>query len=355
MSEYFKGHERLEVFEKTGAMMRMGLPSHLEVSDYQTLRNLISKGSWDEALSYLSAFHVQNMFMNSVYFEWIIILTEYYIELTSVEAYKKIYPKVLADYEKLLDGISKLYPADSEIKIIKMVRDLLGNQNLTIDSGKSLFSEMEKDYQELSQAFNEKKLEKSLELITRTHHHAVIRHDSLSGFIYTFPSTVVGVDGETLAVELSNGSVMKNQKWLGLWELSKVLSPVDLAAFLGEHLRFHFSGDKREGKTTIVEDDKKIRLVFDPCGSGGAIRRRLGNDVVNLQEKHPLAWNKCGEVNLYCTHCALNEKYSIDLFGYPKLVVEFEADPSKPCGWTIYKNKEDVPSEVYERLGVSRV
>ena len=139
-----------------------------------------------------------------------------------------------------------------------------------------------------------------------------------------------------------------------MWELTKVLTPVDLAAFLAEHLRSHFSGPERKGQTQVIEDDKKIRLIFDPCGSGGALRRRLKNDVVNLKEKHQLGWNKCNEVNLYCSHCALNEKKSIDMFGYPKLVVEFQADENKPCGWTLYKNPDDVPSEVYERLGLKK-
>jgi hypothetical protein len=351
MSKYFAGIERMQIFEKTGTAMRMGLPSELDVSDYQVLRNLVTNNRWEEAIQYLTSFHAQNMFMNSVYFEWSIIIADYYTELTSKESYKKVRPLVLADYKIFLESISKIFHLNSEKEVMEVMGKLYEDENLSMKSADFLFAEMEKDFQILLGIFKEKDIDKALGQITTFHHHAVIRHDSLSGFIYSFPTTVVRVDGEKLALELSNGSVLRNQKWLGLWELSKLLSPLELAAFLAEHLRFHFSGDQREGKTTIVEDENKIRLIFDPCGSGGAIRRRLGSEVVNLQEKHQLAWNKCGEVNLYCSHCALNELYSIEQFGYPKLVVEFQADPNKACGWTIYKNKEDVPEDVYKRLG----
>ena len=354
MSDYFIGQERLQVFEKTGSLMRMGVPSSLEIPDYQVIRNLLLKSEWDEASKYLSTFHAQNMFMNVVFFEWCIIMTNYYAELTSIESEKEFRKKALRDFKVLMNKMGESYSEAEEKIVIEQMKDLFDEEKLSISSADFIVGEMEKDFKELQDAFSRKDLKKSLDFLPVFHHRAVIRHDTFATFVYSYPTSIIEVDGEKMAVEISNGSILRNQKWLGLWDLANVLSPEELSAFLAEHLRFHFSGSTREGKTTVIEDDKKIRLIFDPCGSGGAIRRRLGESVVNLKEKHNLAWSKCGEVNLYCSHCALNEKYSIDRFGYPKLVVEFEADPNKPCGWTIYKNPADVPADVYHRLDLEK-
>lgn len=354
MSEYFIGNERLQTFEKTGTFMRMATPGQLEIPDYQIVRELLLKGNWDEAGRYISTFHAQNMFMNSVFFEWCIIMINYYAELTSVEAEKKFRVKAIKDYKALITKMGESYPAENEQLVIEQMKSLMDADNLGLSSGDYIFADMEKDFNELQSAFNSQDLSKSLKLLTSFHRHCVIRHDSLATFVYSYPTSIIEVDGEKMAVEVSNGSVLRNERMGGIWELTKILTPLDLAAFLAEHLRFHFSGEGREGKTTIVEDDKKIKLIFDPCGSGGAIRRRLGEAEVKLNEKHDLAWNKCGEVNLYCSHCALNEKISIDLFGYPKLVVDFQADGQKPCGWTVYKDPKDIPAEVYQRLGLTK-
>ena len=351
MSEYFSGNERLETFEKTGAPMRMGDVAQLMIPDYQVLRNLVSSNKWGEALSYFSIFHAQNVGMNSLLFDWCMAMTNYYAELTSPEAEINLRLKAISNYRKLIDKIKESYQDKNDFDIIDQMKNYFTIDNLLTQTSTSLIAAMEESSDKLKTALKNEDEEESQKFINSYHHQAVIRHDSLVTFTYSYPTTASEASEEKMGIEIANGSMLKNPIWNGLWELTKVLTPVDLAAFLAEHLRFHFSGPGREGQTRIVEDDKKIRLVFDPCGSGGALRRRMGSEIKTLHEKHDLSWNKCGEVNLYCTHCALNEKHAIDLFGYPKFVVEWQADANRPCGWTIYKNKEDVPKEVYERLG----
>lgn len=354
MSAYFNGPERLGVFEKTGTPLRMGDVEKLIISDYQVLRNFVKDNQWDQAIAYLTSFHAQNITMNSIFFGWCKTLSGYYAELTSDEKEKSIRPKVILDFHRVMDATKKTYSNNEDIILIEKMKQYFSGENFLPEKVDALIEEMNADFKLVIDSFNEKNEAKALKLITRFNRNAVIRHDSFASYVYSYPSSVVDASGEKIAVEIANGSLLKNQMWLGMWDLIKILSPIDLAAFLAEHLRFHFSGLEREGSTQVIEDDKKIRLIFDPCGSGGALRRRLEADVVNLKEEHQLAWNKCGEVNLYCSHCALNEKFSIDLFGYPKLVVEFENDANKPCGWTIYKDKKDVPQEVFDRLGMTR-
>jgi hypothetical protein len=56
----------------------------------------------------------------------------------------------------------------------------------------------------------------------------------------------------------------------------------------------------------------------------------------------------------YCTHCAINELESMRRLGYPILVTEFESDPQKPCGWTVYKDPNLIPERYFTRLGFER-
>lgn len=354
MTDYFKGVERLETFPATGASMRMGEVEHLFVPDFEVLKQKIRSHLYDEASAYLNVFYAQNTGMIGLLFDWCGAQVKMYQEQTSEKQEVSLRLKAITDYQKLIDLLGVSYTKKHEKTILVQLRNYFSEENLHLVTNSEIFRDLENAYKNLMTALNEKNESAALELVDHYHAHAFLYHDGLISFIYSYPTTVMQESGESIALEVGNGSIMKNPLWSGMWELTKVLTPVDLAAFLAEHLRSHFSGAGRLGQTQIIEDDKKIRLIFDPCGSGGAIRRRLQDDIVNLKEKHQLGWNKCNEVNLYCSHCALNEKKSIDMFGYPKLVVEFQADPEKPCGWTMYKNEADVPLAVYERLGIKK-
>ncbi|MEA9357829.1 hypothetical protein SHI21_16480 [Bacteriovorax sp. PP10] len=354
MSNYFKGDERLETFFGTGGLMRMGDITKLNVPDFEVLRNQIVSHQWDKALEYFNFFYTQNTGMIQLLMESFLSMPKFYAELTSVENEKLLRKKAITDYQTLIDLLRDSYRNKDDQNILVQVKNYFSEENLHSQNAAKILGEMEITFNKTCQALKANDESKALHLVINYHHQVLIYHDALITFSYSYPTTVLQESGEEIALSVCNGSIARNPMWNGMWELTKILTPTDLAAFLAEHLRFHFSGAGRGGQTQIVEDDKKIRLIFDPCGSGGALRRRLKDDVVNLQEKHQLGWNKCGEVNLYCSHCALNEKKSIEMFGYPKLVVEFQADENKPCGWTMYKDAADVPAEVYTRLGLKK-
>ena len=143
-----------------------------------------------------------------------------------------------------------------------------------------------------------------------------------------------------------------------MWRTFAALAPVERAAFLAEHLRSHFSGPGGEGAVEIVEEKDSYRLIFDPCGSGGAMRREIaarpatGFDV--LPAASPFTWGRPGEVPAYCAHCAMNEISSVARFGYPLWVTEFCADPQRPCGWTVYKAPDLIPERCFTRIGARK-
>lgn len=129
-----------------------------------------------------------------------------------------------------------------------------------------------------------------------------------------------------------------------------------------EGMRAHFSGPAHRGAVEVTEDEEKWVLAFDPCGSGGRMRR--GDPVVGQTSRmeppygfddangaHDWTWQQEG-VCLYCAHCSfVNEIFPIEQTGAPLRVTEYPQDPHDQCRWTVYKREEAIPDWAYERVG----
>jgi hypothetical protein len=129
-----------------------------------------------------------------------------------------------------------------------------------------------------------------------------------------------------------------------------------------EGMRGHLGGEAHSGAVHVTEDDEKWVMEFDPCGTGGRIRRgdpANGRppaaelpDVFGVTEReHDWTWQEKG-VCVYCAHCSLvNEILPIEHLGVPMRVTEYPKSPNDPCRWTVYKSGEAVPDEAYQRVG----
>jgi hypothetical protein len=130
-------------------------------------------------------------------------------------------------------------------------------------------------------------------------------------------------------------------------------------AFLSyEAMRGHLCGPGRRGDLEVEEDDEKIVIAFDPCGSGGRQQRNGAFGVT--QEQHDWAWNETG-VCYYCAHCCFAlERWPAEQWGHPVRVVdsplydEAHADVPKKCTWTVYKTTDAIPAEAYRRIGLEK-
>jgi hypothetical protein len=137
-----------------------------------------------------------------------------------------------------------------------------------------------------------------------------------------------------------------------------------------EAMRAHLVGPARDGRMEIDEDDERIVVKFDPCGSGGRSMRGdpiegTGSRVLQpyefgvTQDKYDWAWNEEG-ICYYCAHCCLTlEKLPEERWGHPVRVVDpptwgGSADaPStrRQCTWTVYKSLAAIPEAAYQRVG----
>lgn len=126
-----------------------------------------------------------------------------------------------------------------------------------------------------------------------------------------------------------------------------------------EGMRAHYGGPTRHGEFEVIDDGDRYRMVFNPCGTGGMMRRgdpETGappweTTGVNRTPK-PYTWGQTG-VPWYCTHCSLYlEHWAAEDYGWPIRPVVYNAEASGPStSWLIYKGRERTHAEDYERIG----
>ncbi|MDO8567753.1 MAG: hypothetical protein Q7R57_03445 [Dehalococcoidales bacterium] len=132
----------------------------------------------------------------------------------------------------------------------------------------------------------------------------------------------------------------------------------ELVQMRAETMRAHRCGPKLKGDFTVTEEKDRYVLTFDPCGSGGRMRRtgreKPPYNYGKTKKAYPWSWGKVG-VPYYCVHCCIwQEILPIEMYGYPLRVTAYNDDPHAPCGWYIYKKPELIPEEYFTRVGVKK-
>lgn len=132
-----------------------------------------------------------------------------------------------------------------------------------------------------------------------------------------------------------------------------------------EGMRSHRSGPGELGGFEIVEEEDRYVLSFDPCGSGGRIRRtgeldkrppRTGPpyNFGRIRKGYPWSWGLAG-VPYYCVHCCVwSEIQSIEWIGFPFRITDYNDDPEKPCRFLFYKEQRLIPERFLTRIGKTR-
>jgi hypothetical protein len=105
----------------------------------------------------------------------------------------------------------------------------------------------------------------------------------------------------------------------------------------------------------IVEDDEKISLTMQPCGSGerliqkGAYSPEVG--LSRVADPHRITWGM-ENFPLYCVHCPVMEMLDIEMTGsFGPVHIVSEPIQHGACQFVFYKNPDDIPEELYTRIG----
>lgn len=129
-----------------------------------------------------------------------------------------------------------------------------------------------------------------------------------------------------------------------------------------EGMRGHFGGPDRAGSIDVLDLEDRWVMEFDPCGTGGRMRR--GDEASgqgsreeapyvfgSVEGAYPWTWGAEG-VCSYCAHCSfVNEIIPIERLGHPMRVTEYPQNPADRCRWTVFKDPARIPDSAYLRVG----
>lgn len=366
--DYFGGRERIEIFAPSGRPMRMGEPAELAVSNDDRVLQALAAGEHRRAAEYVALQFESNATMMTIYIQWPCAYLLAAEDSFGEPAAQALATAAFAQWSKAVQSIAA--QGTMEQSVASRAAPLLHPSLLTpafargiidtFNSGQSpgymatateMLGECEARLTTSLAQGNTREARQAYEAYFSC---ARSWHDVLMQYADSFPGVVAAVHGQASAEALVEKSFSAAPFGAGLWAFGARLSPKQLAAFLLAHIRDHFSGPERKGAATLREYDDRYELIFDPCGSGGAMRRRLGSAQARLPAASPATFGRAGEVPPYCTHCAINARTAIARFGWPVYITRFNPDPAKPCGWTIYKTPDGIPEQYFEELGHAR-
>lgn len=361
-SDLFSGQDRIEHCAELGRPIRKGAPAELGVSDLARIRSALGRGDFDDALTRAAGLHAMYEAITGTFLEWCLVLPAM---LAQDGHAGSVHAVAHEAYRRWTAGISQTN-GRLTASAIEVMQQLLGPDSLSPDAiveyrtrqaagaptrATALLAGPARLHAEFVAAAQAKNAAQASASYSAYVAEMRSRHDLAGEFVSSFAGAVQDQIGQQVAAKVLQDALESCAVLKSMWDLFAQLAPDLLAAVLAEHLRGHFSGTGREGAVVIIEETDRYRLVFDPCGTGGAMRRSKVAGLENFRDPSAETWHRPNQVPSYCAHCALNEMTSIQRLGYPAWVTEFDPDPDRPCGWTVYKDPALIPEHYFTRLG----
>jgi len=108
----------------------------------------------------------------------------------------------------------------------------------------------------------------------------------------------------------------------------------------------------------ITEDEEKIEIRMQPCGSGGrqiAAGKYAGaNAFLTVAKPQRMTYGR-PNIPVYCTHEIAMERLDAERDGHPFVITEPAAELGRDyCVLKIYKDPANIPAHYYERLGLKK-
>ena len=341
------GESRLERWPVLDRLIRAGAPANIGVSDVEEVRARVSAGDGAGAEAHFGFLHRLAIGMLESYVEWARAWHAFVNARAGAEAARITGQRAEALWRQGAEAIPDLHASNKEAAAAVVHGP--GRPAATLTSA------VEAKSAAFCRAIADADFGSASTLLDDYLVAARKLHDLLVLYVSIYASIVSESFGQALAEQGLRDTLAACTYHGPWWDVVERLSPAELVAFLAEEFRAHFSGRARTGSVEVIEEATCYRIVFDPCGSGGVVRRaaaRGGSPSPRLFPAATLAtWGRAGEVPPYCAHCALNEAMSIARFGYPKWVTDFDPDPERPCGWTVFKDPRGIPAIYFTRLG----
>ncbi len=182
---------------------------------------------------------------------------------------------------------------------------------------------------------------KELEFIEYTRGRCKANNDSLASFAEIVLTYLARFGEEHVYEVLRQRYFPRSKERIAATRSVEEMLQISLEAHRGHDSKFR-----------VTEERDRYVVRYDPCGTGGNLRRTR---IVGVTSKpYPWSWGKPG-VPYYCCHCAiLWEIIPIELQGYPSRINIVGERPDDPCISLFYKKPELIPEEYFTRVGKTK-
>ena len=187
-----------------------------------------------------------------------------------------------------------------------------------------------------------------------------IPHDVLVAWI----NEMLGYLAEKTEEDVLNSILETHQSiWGDRYETWDSMSPWEKVALTVEGMRGHLSGESRKGDLLVREEHDRFAISFDPCGTGGVLRRGdpdtgrspYSTDGIT-REIHEWVWDDKTDVHWYCAHCSIAMEWLPGRRrGHPLRPLDHNMDHNAPCIWYVYKDEARTRDYHYPRTGLVKL
>lgn len=313
---------RLVYSEKLGRRLRLDPPTELGVPTQDLIDQALAQDRWADAIELLDYMRQESDILNkTVLGGWLASLVEYAKARLQVPALELLLRVPAGDLLHAYEELAHLHHADARRHL------------------------------ELRDSESAKVAIEAMRLALKSLNDVVVR------WIQDVLTALVDQYGEDEAAQAMRPAY--EQIWRERYKTWHQLTPHEQLALSSEGMRAHFGGPTRRGEFQVVEEADRYTMFFDPCGTGGVLRRGdpetgeapYGTHGVSTAGR-PETWGKEG-VHWYCTHCNLY----MELFpaldsGRPIRPLSHNIDHYKPCVWHVYKSPEQIRPEHYLSIGM---
>lgn len=189
-------------------------------------------------------------------------------------------------------------------------------------------------------------------------------HDIYGDVTYALLTWIADNCGEEKLLEVNR--FCKEKVSLAIFNQLKGLKTIkQRIQWFAELERAHRAGPGETGTIKVWEEEDRYVIEFDPCGSGGRMRRTGELDKTpprtgppfnfgKTKKAYPWSWNM-KDVPYYCLHCCIWQEFiPIEAGDTPGRINDYNPDPNAPCRWYFYKKPELIPEKYYERIGLKK-
>lgn len=324
---------RLEYSPRLDRMLRLDDLDTLGVSSQTLAEEAVQTGRVDEALALVDYFHQEMRIMHDILITWLTDIERYIIAHSGTpEQANQVSKVLLATWRDYAFGVDLRERCKEAIRASHKTDGSV--DPAAAGSASDLLNRMRLEFK--------------------------VPHDVLVVWIQDLLTHIAETWGEEAVLD----SILETHQsiWGDRYEHWDKMTHHEKLALTVEGMRGgHFSGERRLGDMTLIDEGDRFKMIMELCGSGGVLRR---GDPETGRPPHPIGehgvntrpylwtWGKTG-IHWYCSHCCIAMEWLPGRRrGRPLRPLDHVMDHNAPCTWYVYKDEADTRAYHYPRSGL---